>query len=105
VHELATPDTVICRCESVRQEELTLAMESTSDINVVKAYTRAGMGPCQGRNCQRQVCAMIARRHDIPLADVPFATPRMPVRPVPIGALADHTISSPTLFLAGDGHA
>lgn len=102
-YELASRDTVICRCESVRQGELAQSIQSTSDINVVKAYTRAGMGPCQGRICQRQVCAMIARRHGIPLADVPFATPRMPVRPVPIGALADHSIESPTLFLAGGG--
>jgi hypothetical protein len=75
------------------------AIESTADINVLKAYTRAGMGPCQGRNCQRQVCALIAHQHGRAIADIPLATPRMPVRPVPISALADHTITSPGLFL------
>ncbi|HEX3790374.1 MAG TPA: FAD-dependent oxidoreductase [Pseudonocardiaceae bacterium] len=105
VHELSTADTVICRCEVVRQRDLLPAIESTADINVVKAYTRAGMGPCQGKNCQRQVCALIARRHGRPVADIPLATPRMPVRPVPIGALADHTINSPTLFLPEDDSA
>ena len=29
-------------------------------------------------------------------------TPRMPVRPVSIAAMADHTIESPGLFLAAD---
>ncbi|MGI8335761.1 FAD-dependent oxidoreductase [Actinomadura scrupuli] len=106
IFELSTDDTVICRCETVRGRDLAPAIESTGDINVVKALTRAGMGPCQGRNCQRQVASLIARRHGHPVADIALATPRMPVRPVPISALADHSIESPTLFLpedAGDG--
>ncbi len=37
------------------------AIETSADVNVVKGFTRAGMGLCQGRNCQRQVAAMIAR--------------------------------------------
>jgi NADPH-dependent 2,4-dienoyl-CoA reductase/sulfur reductase-like enzyme len=102
IFELSTEDTVVCRCEGVRQRDLDAAIESTDDINVAKAYTRAGMGPCQGKNCQRQVAALIARRHGHTIADIPLATPRMPVRPVPIGALADHSIVGPTLFLAGE---
>jgi NADPH-dependent 2,4-dienoyl-CoA reductase/sulfur reductase-like enzyme len=102
ISELATPDTVICRCEVVRRSAIDAAVDSTDDINVVKAYTRAGMGPCQGKNCQRQIAAMIARRHGRDLADVPLATPRMPLRPVPIAAMADNTIESPGLFLAPD---
>ena len=99
VYELSTPDTVICRCESVRHVALTRAIEATDDINVVKAETRAGMGLCQGKNCQRQVAAMISRRHGKPLADIPLASPRAPVRPISIGALADDTITGRTLFL------
>jgi NADPH-dependent 2,4-dienoyl-CoA reductase/sulfur reductase-like enzyme len=102
IFELSTDDTVICRCETVRQRDLAPAVESTDDINVVKAITRAGMGPCQGRNCQRQVSSLIARRHGRPIAEIALATPRMPVRPVPISALADHSIVGPTLFLADD---
>jgi NADPH-dependent 2,4-dienoyl-CoA reductase/sulfur reductase-like enzyme len=88
-YELASDETVVCRCEEVTRAQLDRAIESSPDINVVKGLTRAGMGLCQGRNCQRQVAAMIARRHDRPLPSVPFATPRFPVRPVPIGALAE----------------
>ncbi|MET0133584.1 MAG: NAD(P)/FAD-dependent oxidoreductase, partial [Kibdelosporangium sp.] len=100
IFDLATNDTVVCRCENVRARSIDAAIETTADINVVKAHTRAGMGPCQGRNCQRHIAAMIARRHGRSVADVALATPRMPVRPVPIGALADHSIAGPTLFLA-----
>lgn len=103
VFELATPDTVVCRCETVRQDTLTAAVEASDDINVVKAYTRAGMGHCQGKNCQRHVAALIARRYGRTPGSVPYATPRMPVRPVPIGALADHAIESPGLFLPDAG--
>ncbi|MET0237230.1 MAG: NAD(P)/FAD-dependent oxidoreductase [Kibdelosporangium sp.] len=100
IFELPTADTVICRCENVREHAIAAAIETSADINVVKACTRAGMGPCQGRNCQRQIAAMISARHGRPIADVALATPRMPVRPVPISALADHSIAGPTLFLA-----
>ncbi|MDN3359396.1 NAD(P)/FAD-dependent oxidoreductase [Actinomadura sp. DC4] len=102
IFELPADDTVICRCEAVRRRDLAPAIASTDDINLVKAYTRAGMGPCQGRICQRQVSALIARHHGRPVEDVALATPRMPVRPVPIGALADPSIESPTLFLSGE---
>jgi D-hydroxyproline dehydrogenase subunit alpha len=100
IFELPADDTVICRCEEVRRRDLAPAIASTDDINLVKAFTRAGMGPCQGRICGRQVAALIAGHHGRRVEDVPLATPRMPVRPVPIGALADHSIESPTLFLA-----
>ena len=55
------PDTVVCRCEEVARAELDAAIEATPDINVVKAFTRVTMGLCQGRNCQRQIAALIAR--------------------------------------------
>ena len=89
VYELATEDTIVCRCESVTRAELDRAVDATADISVVKGLTRAGMGMCQGRNCQRQIASMIATRYGRPLPSIPFATARFPVRPVPIGALAE----------------
>ena len=44
---LATPDTIVCRCEDV-----TVGAISTSrTMRQAKLYTRAGMGACQGRIC------------------------------------------------------
>jgi pyruvate/2-oxoglutarate dehydrogenase complex dihydrolipoamide dehydrogenase (E3) component len=88
IYELADRDTVICRCEEVRRAELDEAIATSSDPGVVKALTRAGMGLCQARNCQRQVAAMIAARHGGTIADVPMATPRLPARPVALEAIA-----------------
>jgi NADPH-dependent 2,4-dienoyl-CoA reductase/sulfur reductase-like enzyme len=89
IYELATDETVVCRCEEVTRAQLDRAVDGSADINVVKGLTRAGMGLCQGRNCQREIAAMIARRHGRPLPSVSLSTPRFPVRPVPIGALAE----------------
>jgi len=89
VYELADASTVVCRCEEVTLAELEDAVETSADVSVVKGLTRAGMGLCQGRNCQRHIAALVARRHGLPLASVAPATPRLPVRPVPIGAIAD----------------
>ncbi len=98
VYELATPETVVCRCEEVTQEQLETAMCATHEINSVKSYTRAGMGLCQGRNCQRHIAAMIASHSGAPIASVSVATQRPPVRPVPLGMLADHSIRDQGLF-------
>ena len=100
IYELATADTVVCRCEEVTLAELERAIEATADINVVKGFTRVTMGLCQGRNCQRQVAALIAARHGGRIADLPFATARSPVRPVPIGAVADESVEDQGLFVA-----
>src|SRR5205085_2870645 len=64
IYELATPETVVCRCEEVTRAELDRAIDASADVNVVKAFTRATMGLCQGRNCQRQLAALIAARRD-----------------------------------------
>ena len=80
----------------------TIPRSTTADVNVVKILTRAGMGLCQGRNCQRQIAAMIERRHRLALPDLPVSTPRAPVRPVPIAAVADGTIGDTGLFTLDD---
>jgi len=98
VYELATDDTVVCRCEEVTRGAIDAAAADTTDLNVVKGLTRAGMGLCQGKTCQRQVAATIAARHGIPIASVPMATPRFPLRPVPMGAIADASIEDEGLF-------
>ena len=99
IYALATDETVVCRCEEVTKAELDEAIAASPDLNVVKGFTRAGMGLCQGKSCQRQIAALIARRHRLPLASVPLATPRSPVRPVPLGAVADETVEDLGLFV------
>ncbi|MCX6428559.1 MAG: FAD-dependent oxidoreductase [Actinobacteria bacterium] len=101
IFELASDETIICRCEILTKLDIDRVMDSTADLSVVKAYTRAGMGPCKGRNCQRQISAMVAQRHGIDIADVHQGTPRFPVKPVALGAIADETVSDQKYFFDG----
>jgi NADPH-dependent 2,4-dienoyl-CoA reductase/sulfur reductase-like enzyme len=47
LRHLASPETVICRCEDVRLAQLDASWTGRQ----AKLYTRAGMGPCQGAVC------------------------------------------------------
>ncbi|RUL76797.1 NAD(P)/FAD-dependent oxidoreductase [Dyella choica] len=47
IHDLADPDTLICRCEDVPLR----ALENFDDARSAKLATRCGMGACQGRVC------------------------------------------------------
>src|SRR5262249_27676954 len=47
LRELATPATIACRCEDVALGRLRPQWTPRQ----AKLYTRAGMGPCQGRVC------------------------------------------------------
>jgi NADPH-dependent 2,4-dienoyl-CoA reductase/sulfur reductase-like enzyme len=47
LRSLARPDTIVCRCEDVTLG----AIDGRWSARQAKLYTRAGMGPCQGRIC------------------------------------------------------
>lgn len=99
IYELADKETIICRCENIRKQRIDDAISATSDLSVVKAFTRAGMGLCQGRNCQRQIAALISNSHSMAISEVPLATPRFPVKPVPLGSIADEGIQDEKYFI------
>jgi hypothetical protein len=63
--------------------------EGPPDPDQVKRLTRAGMGLCQGRRCREQVAALLALSTGTSLAEVPLASHRAPVRPVPLAAAAE----------------
>ena len=102
IYELASPDTIVCRCEGVTSGSLEDVIAMTADVNTVKGLTRVSMGMCQGRNCQRHLAAAIARVHGGAVADVPPATPRAPLRPVAIAAVADASIGDEGYFTRDD---
>ncbi|MFO7921816.1 MAG: FAD-dependent oxidoreductase [Nioella sp.] len=57
----ATDDALICRCEAVRVADVRAALGTGIDgPNRVKALTRCGMGPCQGRLCGNPLTRLIA---------------------------------------------
>jgi hypothetical protein len=46
------------------------------------------MGRCQSRNCGSHVAATIARRTGIALEQIPPLSPRPPIKPVSVAAIA-----------------
>jgi len=79
--ELATPETVVCRCERVTRATVDAAVAAGArTVQSVKAVTRCGMGPCQGRICLPAITR---------LADAgPPPEARAPLEPVPFEAVA-----------------
>ena len=56
--------------------------------NQAKAFSRGGMGPCQGRMCGPTVAAILAAENGLKPEDVGHYRIRPPLKPVPIGAIA-----------------
>lgn len=80
---------VICRCEEVTAGQIRDALKlGCTGPNQLKAFTRCGMGPCQGRMCGTTVCELIAKEHSVPVAEVGHYRVRTPVKPITLGQLA-----------------
>jgi NADPH-dependent 2,4-dienoyl-CoA reductase/sulfur reductase-like enzyme len=93
IYEWATDETIVCRCEEVTVGEVRRQIRPGSrDPNAVKSLTRIGMGLCQGHNCSQQVSAIFAHETGRRLVELLPLSPRPPVRPVPVGLIADTTV-------------
>ncbi|MCL5047011.1 MAG: (2Fe-2S)-binding protein [Actinobacteria bacterium] len=80
---------IICRCEEITEEKIRRAIEGGSDtIDAVKKETRAGMGPCQGRICRRQVIRLICEQTGMSPDQIPPASIRPPYTAIPLGVIA-----------------
>ncbi|MBX3540349.1 MAG: (2Fe-2S)-binding protein, partial [Chelatococcus sp.] len=79
--------TIVCRCEDVSRGTLDEAFgEGARSIGQIKAWTRCGMGPCQGRMCGETLSAL-ASLHGIARETFEPMVGRAPARPVEIGCL------------------
>jgi NADPH-dependent 2,4-dienoyl-CoA reductase/sulfur reductase-like enzyme len=95
LYELATDDTIVCRCEEVSAAEVRVAIEEGArQVTEVRAVTRAGMGLCQGRMCVPTVTGLLARWAGVAPETAGHLPPRLPSRPVPIPVLSDPVLDS-----------
>ncbi|TDH60645.1 FAD-dependent oxidoreductase [Dankookia rubra] len=88
---LAPPDdaTLVCRCEEVTAGQVRAAARlGATGPNQLKAYLRAGMGPCQGRLCGATLAALIAETRNTSLEAVGTLRPRAPYKPLTVAELA-----------------
>ncbi|HHV18585.1 MAG TPA: (2Fe-2S)-binding protein [Thermoanaerobacterales bacterium] len=78
----------ICRCEEVTRKEIEEAIaDGATTLAGIKRRTRAGMGLCQGRTCQRLITQMLAKALDP--AEIKPPTSRPPVRAIKIGEIVE----------------
>jgi bacterioferritin-associated ferredoxin len=86
------PDgTVLCRCEGVtagefRQVARTLGAD---EINRAKAFSRCGMGRCQGRVCGPAAAIVLAATLNVPPENVGRLRGQAPVKPIPMAVVND----------------
>jgi NAD(P)H-nitrite reductase large subunit len=85
-------DCLVCRCEEVTEEQILEAIqEGCHTPKAIKRRTRAGMGLCQGRTCQRIVLSILSRETSSKPEDFESDSSRFPVRPVRIELIAELT--------------
>ncbi|TDD30373.1 FAD-dependent oxidoreductase [Actinomadura sp. KC06] len=84
-----TGDTIVCRCEAVTAADVRNAVleRAGGDLNATKSWSRAGMGPCQGRFCGFAVAGIVRDASGGEPCGVPVFPARQPVRPVPVETL------------------
>lgn len=79
--------TALCRCEGSSAAAVRRALDAgVRDLAGVRLWTRAGMGPCQGRSCTPALADLLAARVGAVAAP---PSHRFPVRPLAAGALVD----------------
>ncbi len=82
-------EVMVCRCEEVSVAALRRAVAlGCQGPNQAKAFTRCGMGPCQGRLCGLTAAAVIARERGVAMAEVGHQRVRPPLKPLTLGELA-----------------
>ena len=80
----AADDTLICRCEAITAGEIRRAATELGalEVNKVKAFTRVGMGRCQGRYCGFAGAELVAATLDLPLEKAGRLRGQAPVKPL-----------------------
>jgi len=94
--DIATPsdDTIVCRCEELTAGDVRKAVAiAAPGPNQIKAFTRAGMGPCQGRQCGYTIAHIVAAAQERQVAEVGFYRIRPPLKPLTLGELASLDIN------------
>ena len=89
---LVPPDeeTLVCRCEELTVGQIRKAVSQGGlSPAMVKAYTRTGMGPCQGRMCGLTLAEIIGDCRQIEPDGVGYLHVRPPLKPISLGQLAE----------------
>lgn len=89
--DLLLPDaTLVCRCEEVNAGTIRAALSGRPQLGPdgLKVATRAGMGPCQGRQCGLSLVRLLTEVNGIAPETSGFLRIRPPLKPLTMGELA-----------------
>lgn len=83
-------ETVLCRCESVTAGEFRRAAGElgATEVNRAKAFSRCGMGRCQGRVCGPAAAIVLAEALQLPPERIGRLRGQAPVKPIPLAVTA-----------------
>jgi NADPH-dependent 2,4-dienoyl-CoA reductase/sulfur reductase-like enzyme len=84
-HAATLPDdAVVCRCEAVTAGELRRCVNEmdSREVNRAKAFSRVGMGRCQGRFCGHASAEIVAEARGVPIELVGRLRSQAPVKPL-----------------------
>lgn len=79
-------ETVLCRCENVSIEMFRSAIDqdhAASGLNRAKAFSRVGMGRCQGRFCAAAAAEILTAEDGRGIDQLGRIRPQAPIRPLP----------------------
>jgi NADPH-dependent 2,4-dienoyl-CoA reductase/sulfur reductase-like enzyme len=81
-----TPDTTLCRCEGVSAGEVQRCVreQQPTDVNRLKAFTRVGMGRCQGRMCGLAAAELLAYTNSGFVEAAGRLRAQPPIKPIPV---------------------
>ncbi|HEX3501716.1 MAG TPA: NAD(P)/FAD-dependent oxidoreductase [Stellaceae bacterium] len=83
-------ETILCRCEGVTAGEFRRAAAElgAAEVNRAKAFTRCGMGRCQGRVCGPAAAIVLAAALAVPPERIGRLRGQAPVKPIPLAVTA-----------------
>lgn len=84
-------ETLVCRCEAITAGALRQSATELDapEMNRAKAFSRTGMGRCQGRFCGIAGAEIVAAARGVPVEAAGRLRGQAPVKPLPVAAMAD----------------
>jgi len=79
-------EAIVCRCEAVTAGELRRCVGEmdSREVNRAKAFSRVGMGRCQGRFCGHASAEIVAQACGVAIESVGRLRSQAPVKPLMI---------------------
>ena len=83
-------EAIVCRCEAVTAGELRRCVDEmdSREVNRAKAFSRVGMGRCQGRSCGVAAAEILAQACAVQPDAVGRLRGQSPIKPLPFSAMA-----------------